>query len=415
MVVESIDLDLVLALGIALGIGVLIGLERQQSESAGQFAGVRTFPLIALFGALIQQFFPALLAIGFAMFLLLVLIAYTSKIFIEGDAGMTTAIAAILTFLYGAMTVLSDLGFTLAIVLGTITAAILAMKDPMHDLVSRIGPTELRAALKFLIIALVILPLLPDRSLDILLGLNPRFVWLMVVFVSGLGFLGYALTKALGATRGIGLTGLLGGFVSSTATAMAMAEHARRQPGLTRVCALSTVIASIAMFPRVLILVAVVAPDLVVRVAVPLVAMSATGGIMAGVLMTQIRKDDSPRIGLDNPFRVRPALLFGALFAVVLLAVDIFHDVLGDLGVYGTAILAGTVDANAITLSLGKLASDGDMLAEVAIAGIVLAVVVNTVVKIGIVWLFGTRALGRTVAAVLGTTALVGIGVMVVW
>ena len=397
---------------IALGIGALIGLEREQSESAGSFAGIRTFPLIALLGAVTQLFFPSLLPILFGIFLLFVVIAYISKIVIEGDVGMTTAIATILTFVYGAMTAHSDEGLALAIVLGTVTAALLAVKDPMHDLAGRIGPNELRATLKFLIIALVVLPLIPDAELDVLLGLNPRFVWLMVVFVSGLGFLGYVLTKILGPKMGIGVTGLLGGFVSSTATAMAMADRSRNQPELTRICAFATAIASIAMFPRVLILVSVVAPELLVSLAVPLGAMTAIGGLLSMILLLQLRTDRISPISLDNPFRVRPALLFGALFAGVLLVVNLVSVVYGEAGVYGTALIAGMVDVNAITLSVSKLAVDGNIVESVAMTAIILAVVMNTLVKIGIVWILGTASLGRLVAGILGPTALIGVGVV---
>ncbi|MCU4744568.1 MgtC/SapB family protein [Natronoglomus mannanivorans] len=404
------NVEWTLALLIALGIGSLIGLEREQSESAGRFAGVRTFPLVALLGALTNLFFPSLLPIVAGTFFLLVVIAYVSKIVLEGDVGMTTALATILTFVYGAMTVHSEEGLTLAIVLGTVTAAILAVKDPVHDLTDRIGPTELRATLKFLIIALVVLPLLPDEELEVLLGLNPRFVWLMVVFVSGLGFLGYVLTKILGPQLGIGLTGLLGGFVSSTATAVAMAEQSRQRPALTRISAFATVIASIAMFPRVLILVAVVAPELVLSLAVPLGAMTVVGGLSSLFLWLRLRTDQEPSVTLDNPFRVRPALLFGSLFAGVLLVVDLFNVVFGDAGVYGTALVAGTVDANAITLSVSNLAHTGVIAESVAVTGIVLAVVVNTLVKIGIAWVLGTPSLGRLVAGILGTTSLIGIG-----
>ncbi|MFU8869832.1 MgtC/SapB family protein [Natronococcus sp.] len=397
---------------VAFGIGSLIGLERQQSESAGSFAGVRTFPLVALLGALVSLFFPSLLPILFGMFLALVVVAYVSKIVLEGDAGMTTAIAMVLTFVYGAMAVHSEEGLTLAVVFGTVTAALLAVKEPMHELTGRIGPTELRATLKFLIVALVVLPLLPDGELEALFGLNPRFVWLMVVFVSGLGFLGYALTKVLGPQAGIGLTGLLGGFVSSTATAMAMAEQSRRNPELATISAFATAVASIVMFPRVLLLVAVVAPELVASLAVPLAAMTAVGGLLSLALFARIRAGRKPLFVPDNPFRLRPALLFGTLFAGVLLGVDLVSAVFGAGGVYWAAALAGTVDANAITLSLSKLALDGDLAATVAVTGIVLAVVVNTLVKIAIVWLFGTAAAGRLVAGILGTTAAAGLGVV---
>lgn len=400
------------ALFVALGIGALIGLERQQSESAGSFAGVRTFPLIALLGALTQLFFPSVLPLVLGVVLVLVVVAYVGKILLEGDVGMTTAIAAILTFIYGTMTGHSDEGLTLAIVLGTVTAAMLAVKDPMHDLAGRIGQEELRATLKFLIIALVVLPLLPDRDLDVLLGLNPRFVWLMVVFVSGLTFLGYVLTKILGPTKGIGFTGLLGGFVSSTATAMAMAEHANRNPNLSLICAFATAVASIAMFPRVLILVAVVNPDLVAPLAVPLLGMTVVGGLLSLVLLVRLRADRAPTVDLDNPFRVRPALVFGVLFAAVLLLVDVLNVLFGEMGVYATALLSGTVDANAITLSLGKLSLDGEVDPSVAVAGIVLALVTNTVVKIGLVWSMGTSKLGKSVAGVLGTTSIVGIALV---
>ncbi len=403
------------ALFVALGVGALIGLERQQSESAGSFAGVRTFPLIALLGALTQLFFPSLLPLVLGVVLVLVVVAYVGKILLEGDVGMTTAVAAVLTFVYGAMTGHSEEGLTLAVVLGTVTAAMLAVKDPMHDLAGRIGQEELRAALKFLIIALVVLPLLPDRELDVLLGLNPRFVWLMVVFVSGLTFLGYVLTKILGPARGIGLTGLLGGFVSSTATAMAMAEHAKRTPELSPICAFATAVASIAMFPRVLILIAVVNPGLVAPLAVPLVGMTVVGGLLSLALLVRIRSDRAPSVDLDNPFRVRPALVFGLLFAAVLLGVDVLNSLFGEAGVYVTALLSGTVDANAITLSLGKFALDGHIEGAVAVTGIVLALVTNTVVKVGIVWSLGTRRLGTAVAGVLGTTSIVGVALVLLF
>ena len=397
------------ALFVALGVGALIGLERQQSESAGSFAGVRTFPLIALLGALTQLFFPSLLPLVLGMVLVLVVVAYVGKILLEGDVGMTTAVAAVLTFVYGAMTGLSEEGLTLAVVLGTVTAAMLAVKDPMHELAGRIGQEELRAALKFLIIALVVLPLLPDRDLDVLLGLNPRFVWLMVVFVSGLTFLGYVLTKLLGPARGIGLTGLLGGFVSSTATAMAMADHAKRTTELSPICAFATAVASIAMFPRVLVLVAVVNPGLVAPLAVPLVGMTVVGGLLSLSLLARNRSNRAPSVDLDNPFRVRPALVFGALFAAVLLAVDGLNVLFGEGGVYVIALLSGTVDANAITLSLGRLALEGSVEASVAVTGIVLALVTNTVVKVAIVRSLGTARMGRSVAGVLGTTSIVGV------
>lgn len=406
------DVAPVVALFVALGIGALIGLEREQSESAGSFAGVRTFPLVALLGALIQQFAPSLLAIALGMLFVLVAIAYAGKVVLEGDVGMTTAVATVLTFVYGAMTTHSEEGLTLAIVFGTVTTAVLSVKEPARAFARRLERGELRDALKFLIVALVVLPLLPNEELDVLFGLNPQFVWLMVVFVSGLDFLGYLLTRLLGPRRGIGLTGLLGGFVSSTATVMAMAEKARRNPEFASVCAFAAAVASITMFPRALVLVAVVNPSLALSLAVPLLGMTAVGALLAAVVMARMRRAEPPTVDLENPFRLGPALAFGAFFAVILLLVETLGSLFGDAGVYGTAIVSGLADVNAITLSLGRLALEGEVASPVAEAGVVLAVVVNSVVKVGIAWIAGTEAMGRLVAGILATAAIVGLSLV---
>lgn len=400
------------ALFIALGIGALIGLEREHSESAGGFAGVRTVPLIALLGGVTQLFFPDQLGVVLGMFLLLVVVGYASKVVLEGDIGMTTAVAAVLAFIYGAMTTHSGDGLVLAVVFGTVTAAVLAAKEPAHELTDRIGRDDLRDAFIFLILALVVLPLLPDEELEVLFGLNPRFVWLMVVFVSGLSFLGYVLTKLLGAEKGIGLTGLFGGFVSSTATVMAMAEHARRNPELTPVAAFAAAIASITMFPRALILVAVVNPSLALSLAVPLVAMTVVGVALAAVVVRRLRADETPTVDLENPFRLTPALAFGAFFALILLLLETLNPIFGEAGIYGTAIISGLADVNAITLSLGRLALEDEISRSVAEMGVVIAVVVNSVVKMGIAWVGGSAEMGRLVTGVLGTAALVGIGIV---
>ncbi|WIV66001.1 MgtC/SapB family protein [Natrialbaceae archaeon AArc-T1-2] len=401
------------ALFVALGIGALIGLEREQSESAGSFAGVRTFPLVALLGGVVQLFFPDLLGVVLALYLVLVAIGYASKVVLEGDIGMSTAVAAVLTFVYGAMATHSGDGLVLSVVFGTVTAALLAIKEPAHAFADRIGRDDLRDALTFLILALVVLPLLPDEELDVLLGLNPRFVWLMVVFVSGLSFLGYVLTKVLGPEKGIGLTGLFGGFVSSTATVMAMAEQARHNPELTPVASVAAAIASITMFPRALILVAVVNPSLALSLAVPLLAMTAVGVVLAAFVIRRLRADGTPTVDLENPFRLGPALAFGAFFAVILVLLETLNPIFGEAGVYGTAIVSGLADVNAITLSLGRLALEDEISRSVAETGVVLAVVINSIVKMGIARIGGSAEMGRLVMGVLGTSALVGVVIVV--
>jgi len=404
----------VVRIGIAFGIGALIGMEREQSDSAGTFAGSRTFPLFALLGALAQAYFPAVLPVLLVAVALPLLAAYAGKVLLEGDIGLTTLTAALLTVLLGALAADSPRGAGIAIVVGGLVTVVLSVKDPVHDFAAQIDDRERRASVKFILVVLVIFPLLPDRELDALLGLNPRFVWLMVVLVTGLSFVAYVLGRILGTRRGIAITGILGGFVSSTATTVSMAERASEAPSLYRIAGFATIVASIVMFPRALLEVAVVNPSLLARVAWPLLAMTALGALVAGGIYWRSSSGETVESDVRNPFRLGPALLFGAVFAAVLLVSEAAHAQIGPSGVYATAFLSGLADVDAITLTLSKLAADGAIGADVAARGIVLGAVANTLVKAGLAWLVGTRRLGWLVTAVLGSVSALGLAIAVV-
>jgi len=408
-------LALALPIFVAFGLGALIGLEREQSESAGAFAGSRTFPLFALYGALVQAFFPDLLPVAMAAIGIPLALAYVGKMWFEGDIGLTTLTAALLTVVLGALTTYSEQGTLVAVIVGGIVVVILSAKDPIHAFAAKIEPAERRASAKFVLVVLVIYPLLPDSELDLLLGLNPQFVWLMVVFVSGLSFVAYILSRVVGAHHGIALTGILGGFVSSTATTVSMANRTAAVPSLYRICAFSTVVAAVVMFPRALIEVAVVNRELLPLVIVPLGAMTVAGALVAGVVYWRTTvEEEEVETDVENPFRLRPALLFGLLFGAVLLVSEYANEWLGASGVYATAFVSGLADVDSITLTLSKLAADGAVTAEVATVGIVIAAIANTLMKAGLAWVLGTRELGRLVTAVLGVVALVGVVVVLV-
>ena len=411
---SALQQSLAVSVFTAIGIGALVGLERERATSGGRFAGSRTLPLVALLGALVRHFFPRLLVVVAALLGVLVTLAYVYKVELEGDLGLTTAFATVLVFVYGAMTTHSPEGYTLAVILGVLTTAILAVKDPVHAFADRLDREDLRATLTFLIIALVVLPLLPDRDVEVLLGLNPRFVWLMVVFVSGISLLGYVLAQLLGPERGIGVLGVLGGFVSSTATTASMAQRARSQPGLWAICGFAILAASSTMFPRALLEVGVVYTPLLRDLAIPLAAMTVVGASVALVTLWRYYGESAPDLELTNPFRLRPALLFGALFAVILLVSKQVSVAYGSGGVYATAFVSGLADVDAIAISLARLAAEGDITGTVATTGIVIAAVANTLVKAGIAWAFGTRQLGKLVLAGLLATGATGIGLVVV-
>jgi len=407
--------EVILRLVLAVGLGALIGLEREQSQSGGSFAGSRTFPLIALYGALVQAFFPAVLPVAVGALGLPLTVAYVAKIRYEGDIGLTTLVAALLTVVLGAMAMHSDRGAVVAIVAGGAVTVLLSVKDPIHEFADRIEESERRASAKFILVVLVVLPALPDRSLGILYGLNPRFVWLMVVFVTGLGFVAYLLGQTLGPERGIALTGIVGGFVSSTATTVSMAEKTTQNATLYHVCAFAVVTASIVMFPRALIEVAVVNPDLLSTVALPLGAMTVVGAVAAGVLYWLTAADETVEPeALKNPLRMRPALLFGAIFATVLLVSEYASEWFGASGVYATAFFSGLADVDAVTITLSQLAAEGAVSSQVATTGIVIAAIANTFVKAVLAWVLGSRRLGWLVSIVLGVVVLSGLAFVVV-
>jgi len=396
---------------VAFGIGALIGLEREQAESGGTFAGSRTFPLFALVGALVQAFFPELLAITLLVVALLLTVAYAGKILLEGDIGLTTVMAAVLTVLLGALAVSSDRGTLFAIIIGGTVTVLMSAKPTIHGFVDQIDDRERRASLKFILVVLVVLPILPNRELDALYGLNPRFIWLMVGFVSGLSFVAYILSRTVGPNRGIALTGVLGGFVSSTATTVSMAERTVESPDIYKIASFSIVIASIVMFPRALLEVAVVNPSLLPRVVVPLGAMTVVGLLIAAVVFWQSTTEPEIATELENPFRLLPALLFGAIFAIVLLVSQGANSWYGDSGIYATAFLSGLADVDAITLTLSALEAEGEISSSVATTGIVIGAIANTLMKAGLALVLGTALLGRRVLLALGTVSAVGIAV----
>jgi len=410
--VESLS-SLALYLFVAFAIGALIGLEREQSESGGSFAGSRTFPLLALYGALVQAFFPTLLPVALVVITGPLVVAYAGKIWLEHDVGITTLTAALLTVVLGALTTHSATGRVVALVVGGVVVAVLSAKGRIHRFADRIEDEERRATVKFVLVVMVVYPLLPDRELAALLGLNPQYVWLMVVFVSALSFVAYALSRAVGARRGIAVTGILGGFVSSTATTVSMATRSSESPALYRICAFSTVLAATVMFPRALIEIAVVNRDLLPSVVVPLGTMTVVGALAAGGLYWRASGEDGVTTDVENPFRLGPALLFGGLFAAVLLVSEYANAWLGSTGVYATAFVSGLADVDSITLTLGTLAAEGQIASEVATGAIVVAAIANTLVKVGLAWVLGSRALGRLVAATLGVVVLAGLGFVV--
>ncbi len=403
---------------VAMLIGGLIGTERQRrlaEEKVRGVAGLRTFILIALLGALsaylASQYGPSFAIAAFASFTILVGIGYASSVSATGRIDFTAAVATVVTFILGMLTTIPD-NMLLAVALAILTTWVLATRTITHHFVeAHLSETDLLDTLKMGIIALVIYPLLPDSPLDPWGVLNPRQIWLFVVLISLIGYVGYILIRILGTERGLSLTGILGGIASSTAVTMSMASEAKENKEIVSSAVFATAIASCTMFPRILFIVLLVNRELFLTLLPSLLSMALVGAALAYLLLLRKNKPIEKEVKVKDPFRIIPALKFGAFFAFVLLASRLASLYFGDAGTYVASIIAGLADVDAITLSLSTLAQS-TLDPGVAVTSITLAVMTNTLVKLLISYIMGTVEFGNKVAAIFIPMILAGLLVM---
>lgn len=410
-----------LSLATAIAIGLLIGLEREQTkpERGGSFAGIRTYPIFALVGALASLLESASMwvpLIALAGVFVLVAISYRADLRESPDNtdhGVTTEISVIATYLLGSLAtsrgVVEPMADRLVLVamLGVVITFLLSSKQMFHGFAKRISRDDMFATLKFLIVAVVVVPMLPDRDVGPLGAINPRTVGLMVVTIAGLSFIGFVAMRLYGAKRGLLASAALGGLVSSTAVTLSFAGRTKQAPELAPMAAGAIAIAWTIMLGRVAVLVAIVDPELLRTLAIPLGAMILAA--LAGLLLVFRRIDgDDMQTTLKNPFELGSAIKVSLMFAVVLLVTKAATAYLGDQGLYLAAAIAGTTDVDAITLSTAKLARDG-LAPMTATLAILIGIAVNTIVKMGLAGGIGGMALGKRTAIV--AILIIGAGV----
>jgi len=404
-------------LGLALVIGILVGLQREfahRGTGRELFAGARTMALVGLAGcvaALLTDlagttwvFVGALAAVSG-----LIAISYFVSAS-AGELGLTSEIAVILVFLIGALCQWGRL--EVAAALGVGVAVLLSLKIGVTRLVGRISEQDVLATLQFAVITAIVLPLLPDRTfgsppLDVL---NPRNVWLMVVFISAISFVGYVSIKLVGPRRGVGLTGLLGGLVSSTAVTLSFTQRSRATSGLAKPLALAITVAWTMMFARVIVEAAVLNGQLLGSLWLPIGGAGAVALVYCGYLFLSSRGEGGDEdVALRAPFELRPALTFALAYAVILVVSRGAQMLLGDPGVYVSAAVSGIADVDAITLSLARMAREGTVGIGTAANGIVLAAMVNTAVKGGIVLALGAATLRRAILPAIALVLVAGL------
>ncbi len=406
--------------GVALFIGFLVGLQREFAYDSGSssneksFAGVRTFALFSLFGCSAAYladlsgepfvFIAGLLTIG-----TLIIVSYT----ITGSAGkpgVTTEMAAIVTVVAGALCFWDQIA--LAVAIAVITTALLSFKLELHGFAQQLTREDVIAALKFALITAIILPILPNEAIwpppfDVI---NPYRIWLMVVLISGISFLGYVLFKLLGTRRGISLTGFLGGLVSSTATTLSFSQRSRSNSGLARSFAMAIIIAWSVMFIRVLVEIWVVNRSLFMVAWLPVGMTGLIAVLFAGYLFLSPHEDDDEDVVVTNPFELQPAITFGLLFGAILLISNVAQQYLGETGVYISSFVSGLADVDAITLSMAELSGSGDLALTTAARAILIAILANTLVKGGIVLSSGSAAIRRVMLPGFLVILFVGLG-----
>jgi len=412
------------SLALALLSGLLIGLEREHSkpgaeEKRGFTGGVRTYPIFAMLGAtsgLMGQLPLFAAALGLSLFLA---VGYWRDVE-QGHVGLTSEGSALLTFFLGALAtaqVIQPLRMRIFVVASIAVAItfLLSAKSELRQFSAKLSRDDVIATLKFLIIAVIVLPLLPNEPLGPYGALNPYRIGFMVLLIAGIGFVGYVAMRLFGHGKGLLITGAIGGLVSSTAVTLASAARAKQTPALAKVSALAVVIASTIMFVRVLITVAAVELSLLPKLAIPL-------GVMAGVSLGAVgwmafrdraHRSETGDVKLSNPFELRKAFQFGAFFVFILVASRWATETFGNAGTYFAGLLAGLTDVDAITLTMANLVKSKSLEPEVATRTIVIAVASNTVVKAIMAVVLGGWPFASRIVAVSAIALVLGLGLAI--
>ena len=425
---------------IAILLGALIGFQREyiwQHIHKIELGGLRTFTLLSMLGAICGYLFLEvsnslyILLLGFIAVIILTSISYILSFLKYKDTTATTEIAAILTFIIGFLAYIGPM--MIAIALAIIVTALLTYKKKLHLYARKIERKDLFAVIKFSIISLVILPFLPNKNyspMDIpfinkILSsttINPNIlsqldvfnfyhIWLMVILVAGISFLGYILVKFLGAKKGYGLTGLVGGLVSSTAVTLSMSKESKAHKKIVIPFVLAVVIASATCFIRIILEVSVVNNSLLKVIIIPLGIMGVLGYFAAFALW--LRKDKSKKvkeIEFEQPFALGPAIKFGLFFAFIIFIARLAQLIAGSVGLYVTGVFSGLADVDAITLTMSSLSALGKVSSKVAITTIIFAAASNTLVKAGITWFLGEKKFAKYITIIFLFILAIGLG-----
>lgn len=401
---------------VALLLGAIVGTQRgwvmRNSVEGSRVAGIRTFSLVGLLGGLVgilaNLYTPLLL--GFALIALVILacIAFVIQQKKSEDISITGVVSLVITFVLGSLAVSGEA--VLAAAAAVITAVVLDNKKELHQALQRLQEYELDAALRLLLISIVLLPLLPNQAYGPWKALNPYEIWWMVVLIASISFVGYFAIKIGGAKRGILFTSVFAGLSSSTALTLQFSHLSRDQEGISPLLASGILLSCGTMFPRLLIVLSVLNPQLV-SLLWPIVFVMMIALYLPAWWIW--RRSEVEKIEQSNkqtnPLALQSALFFGVVLAIIMLLSHALSDWFGSAGILVLSAVSGITDVDAISLTLGRQSTQS-LAIEVAVLGIFIAASVNTIVKMGMVLMIGARQLwAKVVPPMLSAVCLGGL------
>ncbi|WP_226420964.1 MgtC/SapB family protein [Vibrio sp. E14] len=402
---------------IALLLGAIVGTQRgwvmRNSVEGSRVAGIRTFSLVGLLGGLVgilaNIYTPLLIGFAFIALVILTCIAFVIQQKKSGDVSITGVVSIMVVFVLGNLAVSGEA--VLAAAAAVITAVVLDNKRELHQALQKLQEYELDAALRLLLISIVMLPLLPNQSYGPWNALNPYEIWWMVVLIASISFVGYFAIKIGGAKRGILFTSVFAGLSSSTALTLQFSHLSREQASISPLLASGILLSCGTMFPRLLIVLSVINPQLVKLLWPIVMAMMVALYIPAWWIWRRSEVEQIEQSNKQtNPLALQSALFFGLVLAVIMLLAHALSDWFGNAGVLLLSALSGITDVDAISLTLGRQSTQ-TLSVTTAALGILIAASVNTIVKMGMVIAIGDKKLWRRIAPVMTGCVVVGAGV----
>lgn len=408
------------SLFLSIALGIFIGLQFRKNAEEGNygehtFAGLRTCMGITLLGYLavyLSQFYQHTFLVISSFMLLLIISSFSQAAFQDHRLGATSEITLATLFLIGSLVGYGE--SNMAIIVTILISIIASGRTHLYSISDKFTRLEIIETVKFAIIIFLILPLLPNQAIDPWGAINPYNIWIMVILISGISFIGYMASKFFGDNKGILLSAIVGGSVSSSAVTTTMAIESKRKPKYNNIFVMAILLASIVMYIRVFLEASIINHSLINQLVIPIGSMLFTMISCTLWIYYKNKNIKTPQlkneVNLETPFSLKPAIKFSLFFVVILLLIRVSEQYLGNQGIYLTAIISSLADVDAITLSLSQLSVTGEITEKLAVSAITAAVIGNTFIKIFYVNFFGTKELTKRMSLVFLITATVGIG-----